>query len=185
MLSRNVLLLLGSLALAAQAAEVYRWVDDQGRVVYGNTVPDNYKKTAKKVEVGESGPAPAVRTDQPEPKATKAAPVQAQPAPQKPREAVRAGNTANCAELMRRYQESLACFEPFRTQDGGIRQEAFLDRRHRVGTRQHETVENRRNAGRSGREIRPHAGPDGAAEPEDLLYLQLIFAAGPHKHERY
>jgi hypothetical protein len=30
-----------------------------------------------------------------------------------------------------------------------------------------------------------HLDWDTIAEPEDTIYLQLIFAAGPHKHERY
>ena len=30
-----------------------------------------------------------------------------------------------------------------------------------------------------------HRDMGGPTEPEDIVYLQLIFAAGPHKHERY
>ena len=30
-----------------------------------------------------------------------------------------------------------------------------------------------------------HVDGHGMEEPEDILYFQLIFAAGPHKHERY
>ena len=30
-----------------------------------------------------------------------------------------------------------------------------------------------------------HLDPGDIAQPSDILYLQLIFAAGPHKHERY
>ena len=30
-----------------------------------------------------------------------------------------------------------------------------------------------------------HLDPGDVAEPEDIVYFQLIFAAGPHKHERY
>jgi hypothetical protein len=30
-----------------------------------------------------------------------------------------------------------------------------------------------------------HMDPGDISQPEDIIYLQLIFAAGPHKHERY
>jgi len=30
-----------------------------------------------------------------------------------------------------------------------------------------------------------HADGRGMEKPEDVLWLQMIFAAGPHKHERY
>ena len=30
-----------------------------------------------------------------------------------------------------------------------------------------------------------HRGGSAMSDPEDLLMLQVIFAAGPHKHDRY
>jgi hypothetical protein len=30
-----------------------------------------------------------------------------------------------------------------------------------------------------------HGDGDGMEEPEDVVFFQMIFSAGPHKHERY
>ncbi len=35
----------------AHAADIYRWTDERGRVTYGDSVPDQYKRVAKKVEI--------------------------------------------------------------------------------------------------------------------------------------
>ena len=48
------LLLLGSLALPAQAADIYRWTDDEGRVNYGNVIPERYKTYARKIDTSGS-----------------------------------------------------------------------------------------------------------------------------------
>ena len=39
----------------AQANDIYRWTDEQGRVTYGDSVPDRYKRIARKVEIGFDG----------------------------------------------------------------------------------------------------------------------------------
>ena len=48
----------------------------------------------------------------------------------------------------------------------------LLHRRHRVRSRQHEAVQDRRNPRRRRREIRAHSGPHGAAQPQDLPVLR-------------
>ena len=50
--------------------------------------------------------------------------------------------------------------------------DVFLHRADLVRTRQHQSVKNRRNAGRGGRQIRAHAGPHGAAQAEDASVLR-------------
>ena len=47
-------LLLSSLPFAAQAADIYKWTDEEGRVTYGNVVPERYKRIARKVDLGAS-----------------------------------------------------------------------------------------------------------------------------------
>jgi hypothetical protein len=48
-------LLLAALALPAYAADdIYRWVDETGRVNYGNVVPDRFKRVATKIDVSGS-----------------------------------------------------------------------------------------------------------------------------------
>lgn len=62
------LMLLGAVSLpaVAQAGDIYRWTDEQGRVTYGDAVPDRYKRVARRVEIGVGtvdlqGPAGAAR----------------------------------------------------------------------------------------------------------------------------
>ena len=43
-------LLLAALALPAYATDIYRWVDETGRVNYGNVIPDRYKHAARKID---------------------------------------------------------------------------------------------------------------------------------------
>ena len=59
--------MIGLMALAAalasaqaQAGDIYRWTDEQGRVNYGDAVPDRYKRTAKRVEIGVAAVEPQV-----------------------------------------------------------------------------------------------------------------------------
>lgn len=55
MISRLIgLMILGaaSVSAQAQAGDIYRWTDEQGRVTYGDSVPDRYKRVARKVEIG-------------------------------------------------------------------------------------------------------------------------------------
>jgi len=55
MLRKFAFVLLGSLSLAASAADVFRWTDERGKVHYGETVPERYKATAKKVDAANPG----------------------------------------------------------------------------------------------------------------------------------
>lgn len=47
------LTLLGAVFVSAmaQAGDIYRWTDERGNVNYGDSVPDQYKRVAKKVEI--------------------------------------------------------------------------------------------------------------------------------------
>ncbi|HEY2926593.1 DUF4124 domain-containing protein [Piscinibacter sp.] len=44
-----VLLVLSSLSCPVLAADIYRWVDAQGRTQYSDSVPDRYKNSASRV----------------------------------------------------------------------------------------------------------------------------------------
>jgi hypothetical protein len=58
MISRLIgLMILGAVLFPtlAQANDIYRWTDEQGRVTYGDSVPDRYKRIARKVEIGFDG----------------------------------------------------------------------------------------------------------------------------------
>src|SRR6185295_16779212 len=45
-----VLVLLASLSFATHADEVFRWVDEKGKVHYGSSIPERFKQKAKKID---------------------------------------------------------------------------------------------------------------------------------------
>ncbi len=122
------------------AQEIYRWVDDSGRVHISDTVPDQYKSSAKRydarqferteeqkrraeinnqraTDVLRSSPGRAAPT---QPDAT--APVTAG-LPQDP--PVLDPETADCDALHQQFKQAQECFTPFRTRDGIRGGEAF------------------------------------------------------------
>ncbi len=125
----------------AQAASIYQWVDEQGRVQFSDRVPERYKSQAKEVEVerfksappvagppaSSSGPSARPPTPASEAGLSPAPRAQAYPtAPPAPAaRAARAGGKTDCATLQRRYAESQRCFAPFVTAFGSVKAEAY------------------------------------------------------------
>jgi hypothetical protein len=135
-------LVLGAAGLA-HGAEIYRWVDEQGRVHYGNSVPEAFRHKAKSVDTrgAEAGDAQrseaearlakeraqleALKQQRTKPPASPGRPP---PSPVKspPAAASRASvSRSACEEQWKRYRESQACFAPYRLAGGGIKAEAF------------------------------------------------------------
>jgi hypothetical protein len=129
------LLLFCVLSLAARAGEVFRWVDENGKVHYGDTIPERYKQQAKKVDAPGAGLTDAQRQEaearnakdraaaeslqkarETQPNAPQVA---APPAPDAPKAA------NECEDQMRKYLQSQDCFAPYRNANGGINPEAF------------------------------------------------------------
>lgn len=121
----------------AGAAEIYRWVDEQGGVHYGTSVPDSHKVKAREIDTRGTE-----RTDEQRQEAearaaderaraeamaqqrAKAAEARAaQPSPAAP--SGTANKNITCEEQWRRYRASDACFAPFRLANGAIKAEAF------------------------------------------------------------
>lgn len=116
---------------------IYRWVDEEGMVHYGDTVPDRYKDSAtRKPELKEHqviDVTPTTREQQArdraldvldvEPKANTPNPA----APASTNTPAVSENTADmtCEEQWTRYNASQACFAPYRVANGAIRPEAF------------------------------------------------------------
>jgi hypothetical protein len=130
---------IGALCLPAYAAAadttVYRWVDDNGRVNYSETVPERYRSVARPVAVPAAAPtAEATRDDAGAAAAGKAGsaaqplarrPPPALPKPVAKRPARVPDDSTDCDTWQRLYLESLDCFGPYRTVRGGIKPEAF------------------------------------------------------------
>lgn len=134
-----VLIVLPALSQAGNSNPIYRWVDEDGTVHYGDTVPDRYKDSAtRKPELKEhpvidvDGTIREQRARQQarelldiEPDSTR--PATTAPATANQPEPTASENTADmtCEEQWQRYSASQACFAPYRLANGAIRPEAF------------------------------------------------------------
>lgn len=134
-------LLFAALAIcaSAQSGDVYKWTDEHGKTQYGDKVPEDRKATAKPVNVTQGTPQTEAqraeaqaRLDQHRAKLketlTKNSNAQGQPATAL---ATSAANGAKpdekltCQEAWKRYDESYACFNPYRGYKGYVRPEAY------------------------------------------------------------
>lgn len=126
-----------------QAADIYRWVDEQGRTHLSDVVPERYRDSAIRTDARSqevtpeqrreaeeraardrlhaTPPAPAVSVP---PTSPAAAPL-ATPAPPVKRPVERVTASTSCTTWWRLYRESQECFGPFRTVGGGIKPEVF------------------------------------------------------------
>jgi Domain of unknown function (DUF4124) len=131
---------IGALCLLADAAiaaaTVYRWVDDNGRVNYSETVPERYRSVARPVTVPAAAPAAEAARDGAgaaavgKPASAAATVVRRPPSPAPPqpvgkRPARVPDKDTDCETWQRLYFESIDCFGPYRTVRGGIKPEAF------------------------------------------------------------
>lgn len=123
------------------AADIYRWVDENGRTQFSDVVPEKYRKSAKRMDSrqyelnAEQRREAEARAAQEKAQAAEAAQSKpradtdkaANPAPAaaqtKPRPAV--DENTDCATLYRLYRESLDCFAPYITATGTTKSEAF------------------------------------------------------------
>lgn len=143
--AKNVALL-GLLAVVANflfspvagATSICRWVDSNGKVQFSDVVPESYKSVVTCTHT-EKTAAPVNQragTDNSTDRRAKASPPTAaasntvapeipasRPAAKRPGEKIT--DSTDCQTWRRVYDESGACFAPFRTARGGIKAEAF------------------------------------------------------------
>ena len=126
------------LSFPLYAADIYRWVDENGRTQISDIVPENYKKSATRIDSrqfelsaeqrreAEARAAEAkqrkARSDAVE-AANSVAAAAAAAAESGPRQAT--NQSTDCATLRRLYRESQECFAPYRTVNGATKAEAF------------------------------------------------------------
>ncbi|MBZ8141003.1 hypothetical protein CLD22_13965 [Rubrivivax gelatinosus] len=126
-------------AAAADASTVYRWVDDTGAVHYSEVVPERYRDTARPLQPPASPTAEQQRQAQQrlqqqkakaaavdaegQPSAAPVPPAASRPAARRPSQLP--DEQTDCETWQRLYDESEACFGPFRTVGGGVKAEAF------------------------------------------------------------
>ena len=130
------------IALSAQGAVIYRWVDENGRTHVSDVVPEKYRKSATRID-SSSSEVSSEQRQQAERAAAKnkalaeeattrrqSAPAiqpstaASQPATSKrPAQGVTA--STDCETWRRLYRESMECFGPFRTTTGATEAKAF------------------------------------------------------------
>lgn len=116
-------LCLSLVSASSWGGELYKWVDENGAIQMGDTVPPKYRNKAKRLNYQELAPATAPQAPVP------SAPLF--PRPQAPEVQVvpaakgDAGNSDSYEEKMRKYRASQECFAPYRNATGGIKAEAF------------------------------------------------------------
>jgi len=122
-----------SLLQAAGATSICRWIDENGQTQFSDVVPESYKPVVTCTHSQKIKPSAEQRTvdgrsnnrlDKPSPPA--ASPRQsAASVPATKQFAETVTERTNCTTWRRLYDESGACFAPFRTVRGGIKAEAF------------------------------------------------------------
>jgi len=141
--SATLAALFGLIWCAAHAGDVYRWVDGNGRVHFSDSVPDEFKKSATRIDSSkyeiseeqrlraqERAADDAAKARALENQRARAAEKDAHAASQAAATAKRAprataGGSNDCEEQHRRYRESIACFAPYVTTQGAVRAEAY------------------------------------------------------------
>ena len=133
-----ILLTLGGLWLPPlYGADIYRWVDQDGRVHLSDTVPEQFKKSATRIDSRQYELTPAQRREA----EARTARDKAQAAERDAKAAATAGRaasaaapasavsaeagTADCATLRRRFAESNECFAPFFNRNGSVKAEGY------------------------------------------------------------
>ena len=130
----GLLLVLCLVSVSAQGADVFRWVDENGKVHYGDAIPEKYKQQAKKVD-GAGGVTGAQRQEaESRPARERARAESLQKARESKTDAPQLAAPPatgdpkpvdQCEEQMRKYLESQDCFAPYVNATGGIKPEAF------------------------------------------------------------
>lgn len=138
MRTRLLLVALAVVPLLSQAADIYRWVDESGRVHIADSVPERYRGVATRLDSKAHEPSAQQRAEaaeraakdrarlaeidkarQAQAAASSASAPAARPAPR-----ANAGGS-ECDRLWQEYHESQVCFGPYFLGQGGIRAEAY------------------------------------------------------------
>lgn len=124
------------------AGDIYRWVDDNGRVQLSDTVPEKFKKSATRIDSRQYELTPQQRAEanaRAEREKARTAQAAAQARAAEAAAATRAASAASaakaaakpappptdCATLHARYVASANCFGPFRNTNGSMKPGAF------------------------------------------------------------
>lgn len=132
-----VLIALGS--PPGYGADIYRWVDEDRRVHFSDTVPQQHKKSATSIDSRQYELSPEQRKEaearaaREKERSDEIAKQKAAGAATPTRPAPKAGTTAakppvaatDCATLLQRFRESSECYAPFFNVNGSIKNNAY------------------------------------------------------------
>lgn len=138
-------LLVGSalvFALSAQAAVIYRWVDENGRTHVADVVPERYKSSAIRIDSSQFEVSPEQRRQAERAAARDKALTEEAAKRRQSTQAIQSSASASRRTALKRptqgvtdstdcetwralYRESMECFAPFRTTKGATKAEAF------------------------------------------------------------
>jgi hypothetical protein len=138
--TRFILLAVGVLvAPLARSADIYRWVDEQGRTHISDTVPERYRGVATRLDAKPIEPTAQQRAEAADRAAkdraaladldaarrahAQAAAASAASAPSGSKRVAPVGS--ECDRLWQEYHESQECFAPYQLGPWGIKAEAF------------------------------------------------------------
>jgi uncharacterized protein DUF4124 len=117
MISRIILTLFLSTACLAARADVYRWVDENGKTHYGEVVPEKYKQKSRRVDGTGPEVSGAQRQEAEERAAREKAKLEALQKSRDAKEDAQARSptapAAQAGDECEKYLESLACFDKF------------------------------------------------------------------------
>jgi hypothetical protein len=117
-----------SFSLPVQAAEIYRWMDEKGKVHFSDSVPEKYKRSATQTDSRRYELSEAQLREKAQQASRNAVVTQSAGSarPQgKQQAAASEEKQPDCATLRRQYLESQDCFGRFRNVNGSIKAEAF------------------------------------------------------------
>lgn len=135
----TVLVLIALGPSSAYGADIYRWVDENGRVHFSDTVPPQYKKSVISIDSQQYELSPEQRKEA-EARAAREKERFTETTKHKAAEATASTNsnpkastataklptaTTDCATLFRRFQESSECYAPFFNANGSIKENAY------------------------------------------------------------
>ena len=112
----------------SHGAELYRWTDEMGRVHFSDSIPRANKNKAKIVDL-KSADVPPQQIQEAQARLAKEKSRLNQPSPAIA--VIPQGKTqpldkeSSCEDQWAKYDESWACFNPYRTANGSVRREAY------------------------------------------------------------
>lgn len=128
-------------AFSAYGDEIYKWIDENGRVQYGNTVPVDMQEMASKVDANRAQlidrqhfepKRPKAHNEEESTKNNNTSPVsspadsQAEVVPEPVAGSTKAKDKKKqCEEEWAKYWASLECFAPYRNVNRSVKAEAF------------------------------------------------------------